>query len=267
MKSTVWFVASLFPVIALTISSPLVRGGEVICEDKAPTVLDCSPSPWKFEISLPAWAAWTEGTISSDDVSASGSYGFDEAIDDLDYAPVALAMAVKHCRVGYRFEFSKMSVSPGRTFEDRRFLDSVVVETEQTRVNQHILFDVIQNDCLTVSLGGGIRYFGMDSTLRVVSAGGRFGFVRSSEVDLWDAVFAGEARYCLSDKAFLRVLGDYGGTDSDSTWQVIAGGGYYINPCVYLSLDYRQLEQQFSGPRATVDLIYKGPQMGLNMVF
>ncbi len=177
-------------------------------------------------------------------------------------------MAVKHCRVGYRFEFSKMSVSPGRIFEDRRFLDSVVVESEQTRVNQHILFDVIQNDCLTVSLGGGIRYFGMDSTLRVV-AGPRAGLalVRSSEIDLWDAVFAAEARYCLSDKAFVRAFGDYGGTDSDVTWQVIAGGGYYINPCVYLSLDYRQLVQEFSGPRASAELKYKGPQMGLNIVF
>lgn len=255
-------------LLFLTFSlSHFAVGGDVTFGGKEPVVADYEPdSPWEFELYLPTWAAWTEGTFAIGNVSATGNYGFDELMGDLDYLPVLFGGAVYHNRFGYRFDFGHMSLSPENTFPNRRIIESVTLKTKQTRFNQYLTYDFVDTGALTVSLGGGVRYYGSDSTM-IVATGVRLGLTRSSMLDLWDGVFAGEIRYNVNDRLYLRVFADAGGGESDWTWQLYAGGGYHLKENLFLTLDYRHLEQTVSGGRTTLDLEYKGPQIALGIKF
>lgn len=250
-------------LIAAACVASSVQAGEPF-PDKSPVAVEYAPeSDWSFEFMPYMWAAGVDGTTSIGPLTSTFDYGFDEIIKDLDMASMFMG-GFKYKRLGFLTDFQYMKVSPRRATRGPVFGD-VNLTLEQTSLALLGTYDLIADDRFTFTVVGGARYLNVDTTLTVTPGLVPIGFSRRASQQSWDAVGGFRAKYFLNEQWFLSAYGDFGGSDSDQTWQAYGGVGYLINDQWHSSLGYRILSYDTSTPRTTSNQETGGVFMGFGV--
>jgi len=131
-------------------------------------------------------------------------------------------------------------------------------------------FNTVQTEKATMDIIAGIRYLGMDTSVKVEVSGPIPPSLPSKKlsesVDLWDGIIGVQGRYNLTDKWYVPYHLDVGTGDSDLTWQAQAAIGYsYKWGDVLLAYRHLYYDQGSSGLIDDLDL--SGPALGVNFNF
>ena len=134
-------------------------------------------------------------------------------------------------------------------------------------------YNVFDKDGTTFDLIAGTRYtwIEVDAKLKANSSGGPPPAVsrrlKESESDgNWDAIVGGRGQVGVNANWYLPYYLDFGGGQSDLTWQVMAGVGYKYG-WGDVSLVYRYLDYQFDSDYLLNELTVKGPVFGATFRF
>jgi hypothetical protein len=131
-------------------------------------------------------------------------------------------------------------------------------------------YTVARGDAGSLDLFGGLRYAGMNNSLKwgfSVDNGvlGRSGEV-SETVGLWDGIVGARGEYRLSSDGiwFLPYYVDVGaGNDTNWTWQANVGVGYRFN-WGSVVLSFRDLSYYQNSTKPIQSLYLQGPQLAVN---
>lgn len=130
------------------------------------------------------------------------------------------------------------------------------VDTKLTNLSAYYRVDNSPN--MDVDLYAGGRWWKVDTNLKA------FG---KDDKNWTDVVVGARLQYQPGQHWFFKGLGDYGGGDSDSTWQLYAAGGYQFSPNWSAELGYRKLSVDYDKSGFLYDVSHDGLLAGINFKF
>jgi opacity protein-like surface antigen len=242
------FAGSIVPVIAET------TGG-------AP-----SESAWKVRAALYGWGVGLDGDITLSANNVPLEAGFDDVLDNLDYAVMG-TVEIGKGEWSFLADLFLAELSVGNSRGNLDF----DVGLEQFIGNFTINRIMVDEGCNRFDLFAGARVNSVDLDLDITRAGIiRTRTFSGSERRTWvDPIIGARYQRELSDRFFLRFMGDIGGFDvsSDFTWQALAGLGCQINNAASVVLGYRGVGSDYAYGGFGYDVISHGLLLGLECRF
>jgi hypothetical protein len=239
---------------AILLTSPAMAGSTLLEEPQMPEL----DNPWSFEFTPYLWAANIEGTVGVGGITSAVDLGFDDILDNLDFA-FAAHFGARHNRIGGFVDFTYVEISP--SFET----PGPLYKRTDLRMKTTILdlkgtYRLYETDRVWLDLIGGARYYDQDISIKL-QPGTAAGRGASGGEGWWDAVAGFRGRYFLTDKWFLSYMADVGGGSSDLTWQALAGVGYQFNEKLQATVIYRYMSYDYSSD----DFIYDADTQGIGV--
>ena len=251
------FAASLL-LAAVTVSAGPVTPVPTI-EPEPP-----SGSPWQFEILPYLWAVNLDGTVGVLGTTSQIDVGFDDILDNLDFAGSLLA-GVRYDRFGLLVDAEYVKVSP--SFETPGpFFSRTDLTMEQILVDLKASYRIWESDRGWLDLAAGARYMHLDLDISF-QPGIAPGFGLSGNEGWWDTIGGLRARFNLTRVVYLTALADVGGGGSDITWQALGGIGFQLTRNIDLRLVYRYLKVDYASGGFTYDVATQGLGLGLGLQF
>ena len=210
-----------------------------------------SQAEWNYQLTPYLWAASLDGTTAV-------------AGQDIDFT-ADFSDLVSHLDAGFAANFTAQSDSWGY-FIDGSFIKlktdelglkgGIDVALDQKIVEAGISYRLSDQFDL---IGGG-RYQKIDQDLNLplnISLNGGDSWIDGFIGAIWQPV--------NTDKWTLKLRGDIGAGDSDSTWQAGIGGGYRFNKTWSLLLAYRYLSTDYESDKLKWDVDQSGLGLGLGI--
>ena len=223
-------------------------------------------SGWQVRTALYGWATALEGDVTLGRINAPVDVGFDDIWDHLDYAAMAV-VEINHGKWGFLADLFFAGLSADNSIRRLEF-DATL---DQFIGNFAITFNVIDDACTNLDVYAGARVNSMDVDLDITRTGRRRirTFSGSASKTWVDPVIGARYQRELTDRLFLRALGDIGGfgVSSDLTWQALAAVGYRINDAASVALGYRGLGTDYESGRFGYDVISHGLLLGFEYQF
>lgn len=130
------------------------------------------------------------------------------------------------------------------------------VDTRLANLSAYYRID--NNPDMDVDIFAGGRWWKVDTDLKAFE---------KDDKKWTDVVVGARLKYQPGQHWFFKGLGDYGGGDSDRTWQVYAAGGYQFNPNWSAELGYRRLTVDYDKGGFLYDVSHDGLQAGVEFRF
>lgn len=221
-----------------------------------------APSPWQVRAALYGWAQSLEGDVTAGGVNLPVDLGFDDIAEDLDMAVMGL-IEVKHGRWGALLDVNYADISDSVATPAGIIAPSVDFNLKQWLVNGYVTYDAFSNDATAIGVFAGARFNSMELELGINNT------AFSSEKSWIDPVVGFRFQQVLTEKLFVRVVGDIGGfgVSSDLTWQAMAGLGWRLNDTSNVLLGYRSIDTDYESGGFGYSLNAHGPVLGLEFTF
>lgn len=223
---------------------------------------------WECWGSLYGWATALEGDVSIRGHNAPVDLGFDEILDNIDFAFMG-TFGIARDRWSFLADgfYAKLgsSVSAGTSHLD--------VEMEQFIGNFVVGYNLASTAATRVDVYAGMRVNSLSADLDIDIIGPWGQRQRQSSHSAsktWvDPIVGVRLQQQLSEKFFFRVLGDVGGfnVSSDFTWQAMAAFGYRICEGGDLVLGYRGIGTDYTDGGFGYDVISHGLLLGFEYKF
>jgi hypothetical protein len=115
----------------------------------------------------------------------------------------------------------------------------------------------------------GIRYWSMDSSVKLSILGGAWDVNAHDTIDWVDPMIGLRGRYKLSDSFFLAGAGGIGGfgVGAKFSWDVTASLGYEFSDHFTMQLGYRAFGTDYRKNGDVIDIVAQGPVLGLTARF
>ncbi len=225
------------------------------------TAITTTEAPeWSLRFDIYGWAQALDGDIDIRRLSVPVDVGFDDILENLDIAVMG-AVAVNYGRWSFLADFNYAEIEADATLLRGRI--PVEFTQQQFLGNFTVGYGVVQSGTTTFEVYGGVRVNAIDVELD-------FGkFDRSTDKSWVDPIIGARFQTDLSDKWFVRAVGDIGGfgVASDFTWQAMAGVGYRVTGNGALLLGYRGIGTDYTDGGFTYDIVAHGPVIGFECKF
>jgi hypothetical protein len=212
---------------------------------------------WHVAITPYIWFAGVHGTtgVHGHEASVHAS-----ASDVLSYVNIGLMGAVearyKRIIVPIDFMWIKLADEKGLPFEQGP--TSIKVKMNQTIFTPKVGYRIIKEERVSVDGVVGIRYWHVGNTLTLEPTQPLGGFYAAAN---WVDVVAGaKMQFLLTPKVVVTVLGDAGGGQANSDYQVAGVLGYRLNKKWILQAGYRYLSVNY---RPASTFVYNLNQSGV----
>lgn len=224
------------------------------------TITTTENPEWSIRADLYGWAQSLDGDIDIRRFSVPVNVGFDDILENLDIAVMG-AVAVNYGRWSFLADFNYAEIEADATLLRGR----IPVEFTQRQFlgNFTVGYGVVQSGATNFEVYAGVRVNSIDVDID-------FGkFDRSNDKSWVDPIIGARFQTDLSDKWFVRAVGDIGGfgIESDFTWQAMAGFGYRVTKTGAFLLGYRGIGTDFTDGGFTYDVIAHGPVIGFEARF
>lgn len=252
----------------LVLSSAQPAGASTTMPAMAPTAPSSTATGWNWRFDLYGWVQGLEGDMMIRGNPVAIDLGFDDILDNLDLALTAAGEVSYGCW-SFQLDFSYAEVSSAKAAEVGRNRFAY----NRLAINQFIghaimAYSVFEDPVSRLQVYGGVRVNSLDVDLDIITA--NLPVLGASGSETWIDPIIG-VRYArdLSDRFFVRMVGDIGGVgiESDFTWQAMAMVGYRFNGCSSLLLGYRGIGTDFSDGLLTYDVVNHGPVLGFEFRF
>ena len=250
------------PTIILAILAPLSTLAGTTSPSNEPITSAPEGSQWSFKTDLYGWAQSLDGDIGIRRLSIPVDVGFDDIIENLDVAVMG-AFEARHGNWGFMADVMYAELGADSTL----FAARVPYEftQEQLLANFIVSYSILDCDPVKLAVYAGARVNSID--VEVNSPRPRLNL---SWDDSWaDPIVGARFQWEMSDRFFIRALGDVGGfgVSSDITWQAIAGVGYRVSENGLLLLGYRGIGTDYNNGGFTYDVTASGPVIGFEYKF
>lgn len=223
-------------------------------------------SDWQVRSALYGWATALDGDISLGARSAPVDVGFDDLLEQLDFAAMGV-VEISNGQWGFLTDLFYAELSADNSLGRIDFN----AELEQFMGNFLIARNVISDSDTRFDLYAGARIMAIDTTLDITRTG-LFGIRRftGSASETWvDPVIGFRAQQDLPNQFFVRAVADIGGfgVSSDITWQALLGVGYHINESSSILLGYRSIGTDYDNGNFGYDVTSHGLLLGFEYKF
>lgn len=221
---------------------------------------------WKLSGGLYLWGASISTTLKR---GPETTLDFDEILDHLD-ATFMGNLEARHDKFFLATDVVYLDLSGSNQIALQPAIGDIALGGSfdlKAKINTTIAgYNLIDSNTGTLDAFAGVRYIGIDTTVKVTSIGPLGGHYKKAtpEGDSTDGVVGVKGKLNLEGNWSLPYYLDIGSGDSDSTWQTFGGIDYLMdNTKIYAG--YRYLEWDFGGAidKLTVD----GPVIGFNYNF
>ncbi len=251
------------PLFLTLISGLLIpiaaRGGTT---DIAVNEIQPQPETWSFRTAVYLWTLGLDGDMVVKGRSVPVDVGFKDILEDLDFSIMG-AMEVGYGRWSLLADVNYTELSTSATLRD----GSIDVGLDQFLGNFSLSYMAVQSESTLLSLCAGVRVNSMDTDVEIDSVLGDF---RADEGVAWvDPVIGLRYQRNLSDRFFLRFVGDVGGfgVSSDFTWQAFGGLGWRVNEKGSMLVGFRGIGTDYTDGDFTYDVTSAGPVIGFEYRF
>jgi opacity protein-like surface antigen len=249
-------------------SLPAFAGTTTVTADEPLPVIEpaTSESDWTVLLALYGWGQALEGDIAIAGNFAPVDIGFDDILEDLDFAAMG-AIEIGRGRWSFIADMNYAELSSSATTATGVEAD---VDLDQFLGNFMLAYQVVNNPGLRFDafVGARVNSVGIDLELDDPTTSG-LDFSDSDRKTWVDPIIGFRMQAEMSEKLFFRATGDIGGFDvsSDLTWQAMAGFGYrFTDGCSGL-LGYRAIGTDYTDGGFTYDVTVQGPVIGLAFRF
>jgi opacity protein-like surface antigen len=223
-------------------------------------------SGWQVRTALYGWATMLDGDVTLRGIDAPVDVGFDEILDNLDYAVMGV-VEVGHGKWSFLSDMFLAQLSADGSIRDLEY----DTQLDQFIGNFAINRNIISAPCTRLDLYAGARVNSMDLDLDIKRTG-LFSTRTFSDSDskTWvDPVIGARFQQELSEKFFIRAVADIGGfgVSSDLTWQALAALGYHIGDSSSVAIGYRGLGTDYEDGDFGYDVISHGVIIGFEYKF
>jgi len=270
-------IRTFFISLLVAASSQMIVG-QAIAEDAM-----SSADEWKFSAAIYGFLVDVETTSPSGDTIA---IDFDTFLDNLDlYFSGALDARKGKLLLMADFFYYKGSGDADLTTTKPSGITGQKKLTEETDIdmkNYFITFaggyNLLKTDKASMDILLGARYLNLDMDVEldvsvetnlpisdrdiIKQAAGNL----SVDGDVWDAIVGVRGEVTLNKDWYLAYLADYGGGDSERTWQVYGAVSRKFG-WGDVMLGYRHLEYEFDDAEFIKELEYDGPVVGAKFYF
>lgn len=273
----------------LLLAATGVSGGAAVAADQAvtdPAAFSLAPEPklmsngpasaddWHFVTRLGLWAISLDGTVDVRDTSSDFGMGFDDVLEDLNFAFMP-AVEVYKGRWGLVFNgvFAQLEGDEdfSRTLPGGGRLEGGADVTMDMYIADlgiaYRLFDIPlrehdeTNMVLTVMPAVGVRYTYIDIEVNP----DRFES-RSIDQELWDPYVGGRLNLQISEQLAWRTEAEIGGfgVGSDLTWAAQTFLDWRLNQHLEVNIGYRAMYYDYEDGDFELDLTMHGPWIGMS---
>ena len=247
------------------LSLPALAGSSAPAIDQTTLTTPAEASPWTVRTALYGWAQGLDGDISVYGKSAAVDIGFDDIVQDLDFAAMGV-IEIGHGRWSFMADINYAKISDG----DTKGPITLDVENTQFLGNFIVAYQTIRTADITLDPYAGARVNSIDLQLDVDNSTTLGKDFSRSQGKTWvDPIIGGRFQAELSDRFFFRAVGDIGGFGiaSDLTWQAMAGFGYRVTENGSLLAGYRSIGTDYTDGGFTYDVVAHGPIIGFEYKF
>jgi opacity protein-like surface antigen len=223
---------------------------------------------WSFELTPYVWAAGMNGDIEVRDRKASVDPSFSDLFKDLDFGVMGAA-EVRYDRWGFLLDGLYMKLSKDAVSTPFRLFSSVDVDQKTGMVEGYFMYRPIWLDVFTLDVMAGARAWILDTELKF-KAGVLPNETVSHSTSFADPLIGFRAKYYLTDKFSLSLLGDVGGfhVSSNVTWQAFGGFEWRFAEHWTALAGYRALGLDIEKRhQIKVDAVFHGPVLGISYRF
>lgn len=245
---------------------PAIAGTTVPSLPEAQPVATTAESGWEVRAALYGWGTALDGDVTLRGNNAPVDAGFDDVLDNLDYA----VMGVVEIGRGKWSFLADLFFAQLGTSGSERDLD-YDIQLTQFIGNFSITYNVINDDRTRFDIFAGARVNSLDADLDIT----RTGILRErtfsgSDSKTWvDPIIGARFQQELSDRFFVRALADIGGfgVSSDLTWQALAAFGYHISDSASVAIGYRGIGTDYEDGDFGYDVVSHGLLLGFEYKF
>jgi opacity protein-like surface antigen len=204
-----------------------------------------------------------DGDVTIRGINAPVDVGFDEILDNLDFAVMG-AVEIGNGQWGFLADlfYAELSSSNSRGNLDFRS------QIDQFIGNFVVTYNVIDQPETRFDLYAGARVNSLDTDLDILT--NKIGTFSDSASKTWvDPIIGVRLQQELPNRFFVRAVGDIGGfgVSSDLTWQALAALGYHINDSASVLLGYRGIGTDYEDGQFGYDVISHGVLLGFEYKF
>ncbi|MDB6135273.1 MAG: hypothetical protein JWM59_3516 [Verrucomicrobiales bacterium] len=219
-------------------------------------------SGWQFSVGSYLWAQGLEGTTGVHGLTADLDVPFSDIFDVLDFGFMGVFEARKG-RWSLLTDINYAELSPSAPTRGVLF-SSVDLKMKQFLGNVTLNYQIVSSEQTSIMLYGGARINGLDMAISL--DGVRVDDVKRSGDDYWvDGIVGVRLQQNLGGPWFLRLTGDVGAGDSDSTWQAVGLIGYRVKENINVGLGYRWLDTDYQNGGFTYDITASGLILGAEL--
>lgn len=221
--------------------------------------------PWEYKASLYLFTAKTKASTGTPLGAVSAELSFSDALENLDLAFMG-AFEASNQKWSFIGDYMVTDLS-FREGTPGPILSSARASVETQIFTGYALYRVHETPSANFDLGGGLRWFSTDTSIRLVGGAGN-GLSFGADDSWFDPIIAARLNVALSNRWFGTALVDYGGFDSsDNTWQAVLTLGYAINENWMLRGGYRHIEVESKVDGADFSFEQSGPLLGATFRF
>jgi len=219
---------------------------------------------WQFQITPYLWGAGLDGDVKLGRLPAAGvEASFSDVWDHLHFAAMA-AFEGRKGRWGFVTDAFYVDLTDTVPAPVPAFGEVKVSITQEIYTGLALYRAV--DGAVTVDILAGPRYTTIDNELSLIG-GVADGRSRSATLSWWDLLAGARVRWQSESGWFVNGYADVGGSDTDFTWEVLAGGGYRFKKLCTLSAGYRYLSEDYDEDGNIYDMVLAGPIVGVGFRF
>ena len=221
----------------------------------APTSSASSNDGWHLAISPYIWFAGIHGNVGALGHEASVHASFGDVFHYLNFGLMG-AMEARYNRIVIPVDFMWMKLSDDKALPFERGPTSVKVKVNEDILTPKIGYRVIDTGKLTVDGLVGFRYWHLGNTLTLQPQIAN-GFYASA--NFVDVLGGAKIQAALSPKVVVTILGDAGGGQANTDYQIAGLLGYKLKKAI-LQLGWRYMYVNY---RPSSSFVYQTAMSGL----
>jgi opacity protein-like surface antigen len=257
---------SIIAASTILLSASIAVAGTTIPSLTDAELITTTESGWHVRGAMYGWATALTGDVTLAGNKVPVDVGFNDVLDKLDYAVMA-AVEVGNGKWSFLADvfYAQLSTSNSKS----NILGTTQFDGELTQFigNFMVIYNVVDTKPTRFDVYAGARVNSMDTDINI--NGPILNISRSASKTWVDPIIGFRYQRELSDKFFIRALGDIGGfgVQSDLTWQAMAAVGYRLNDNASVALGYRSLGTDYSDGGFTYDVVAHGMLLGVEYSF
>jgi hypothetical protein len=222
-----------------------------------PTDQAVSDDGWHVAITPYIWFAGVHGTVGALGRDASVHATFGDVFSKLNIGAMGV-IELRYNRIIMPVDFMWIKLSDDTAIPLGQQAFSIKAKMTQTLLTPKIGFRFIDAKRTKVDVLIGIRYWHLTNNLTLEPTQPLGGF--SASADWVDAVAGGKIQFLVTPKVVITVLGDAGGANARSDYQIAGLLGYRLGRKCILQAGYRYMSVNYR-PQST--FVYNVAQSGL----